>query len=209
MSMSPLDNEAGRYVVGADSRPVTRRIYQEVMRRFNAGQGVTEIRRELRQMSKNDPNYKTSNAGVSGLVREFKDIKAKRGATTKVGKNRRPGKGSIVQSGMNFGARYRYFGEVHIWQTGEDFTENFTEEGVFGDDPIDPSDLEGEDRGEPYEVVPVYFSNDELLTRELIEEKLKAMGQAIAMKGGTNRANYQNNLYVHHVEIKSIQESAK
>jgi len=207
--MSPLDNEAGRYVVGADSRPVTRRIYQEVMRRFNAGQGVTEIRRELRQMSKNDPNYKTSNAGVSGLVREFKDIKAKRGATTKVGKNRRPGKGSIVQSGMNFGARYRYFGEVHIWQTGEDFTENFTEEGVFGDDPIDPSDLEGEDRGEPYEVVPVYFSNDELLTRELIEEKLKAMGQAIAMKGGTNRANYQNNLYVHHVEIKSIQESAK
>ena len=51
--MSPLDNEAGRYVVGADSRPVTRRIYQEVMRRFNEGQGVTEIRRELRQMAKN------------------------------------------------------------------------------------------------------------------------------------------------------------
>lgn len=209
MSMSPLDNEAGRYVVGADSRPVTRRIYQEVMRRFNEGQGVTEIRRELRQMAKADPNYKTSNAGVSGLVREFKDIKAKRGATAKIGKNRRPGKGSIVQSGMNFGARYRYFGEVHIWATGPEWAENFTEDGVFGEEPINPSDLEGEDRGEPYEVVPVYFSRDELLTKELIEGKLEEMGKAIALKGGTNRANYQNNLYVHHVEIKSIQESAK
>ena len=209
MSLSPLDNEAGRYVVGADSRPVTRRIYQEVMRRFNEGQGVTEIRRELRQMAKTDPNYKTSNAGISGLVREFKDVKAKRGATAKVGKNRRPGKGSIVQSGMNFGARYRYFGEIHIWQTGEDFAENFTEEGVFGEEPINPSDLEGEDRGEPYEVVPVYFSDDELLSVELIEGRLLSMGQQIALKGGTNRANYQNNLYVHHVEIKSIQESAK
>ena len=207
MTMSPLDNEAGRYIVGADSVPVTRRIYQEVMKRFNDGQGVTQIRRELHQIAKEDPTYKTSNASVTGLVREFKEVKAKRGATAKIGKSRRPGRGSIVKSGMNFGSKYRYFGEVHIWQTGEDFEDE--REGDFGDrEPLEADDLEGEDRGEPYEIVPVYFSRDELLTLDLIEAKLKEMGDSIALKGGTNRANYNRNLYVHHVELKSIQESA-
>ena len=171
MTMSPLDNEAGRYIVGADSVPVTRRIYQEVMKRFNDGQGVTQIRRELHQIAKEDPTYKTSNASVTGLVREFKEVKAKRGATAKIGKSRRPGRGSIVKSGMNFGSKYRYFGEVHIWQTGEDF-EDYRDDEVLGDrEPLDPDDLEGSDKGEPYEIVPVYFSRDELLTLDLIEAK--------------------------------------
>ena len=200
--VSPLDNEAGRYIVGGNSRPVTRRIYQEVLKQFKAGNGVTAIRNNLRLLAKDNPEYKTSNEGVTGIVRELKEIEGKRNVTARIGNRRRPGKTSIVKSGMRFGSRYRYFGEIHLWIRPE----GEYEEGVFGDDSVLDGDREN---GEPYDIVPVYFSSDELLTMEEIKSRLEGMGQSIALKGGINRRDYQSGLYVHHVEVKSVQESAK
>ena len=201
---SPLDSVAGRFGTGKASRPVTRRVYQEALRMYRAGEGTTAIRASLHARGKTDPLYKTSNGAISGLVKEFKEVVAKRSSAGKISGQQRPGRASLVKSGMTFGHKYMYYGEVHIYQRPETDEGDEDEEEYFGEDDEDGEGGEGE----LYEIVPLGFGDDELLTTEMIKAKLMSYGVAIAQKGGTNRANYQNGLYAHHAVVTSIQQSA-
>jgi len=201
---SPLDSVAGRFGAGKASRPVTRRVYQEALRMYRAGEGTTAIRASLHARGKTDPLYKTSNGAISGLVKEFKEVVAKRSSAGKISGQQRPGRASLVKSGMTFGHKYMYYGEVHIYQRPESGEGEEEEQEYFGEDDEDGEGGEGE----LYEIVPLGFGDDELLTTEMIKAKLMSYGVAIAQKGGTNRANYQNGLYAHHAVVTSIQQSA-
>ena len=205
---SPLDSVAGRFGAGKASRPVTRRVYQEALKMYRAGEGTTAIRASLHARGKTDPLYKTSNGAISGLVKEFKEVVAKRSSAGKISGQQRPGPKTVIKSGMTFGHKYMYYGEVHIYQRPESGEgEEGLEESEAREQDFADEDGEGGE-GELYEIVPLGFGDDELLTTEMIKAKLMSYGVAIAQKGGTNRANYQNGLYAHHAVVTSIQQSA-
>ena len=201
---SPLDSVAGRFGAGKASRPVTRRVYQEALRMYRAGEGTTAIRASLHARGKTDPLYKTSNGAISGLVKEFKEVVAKRSSAGKISGQQRPGPKTVIKSGMTFGHKFMYYGEAHIWQLPEEGERDY-EEDEEGEEDEDGG-VSGS--GEPFEVVPLGFGDDERLTVDMIEAKLFSMGEQIARRGGTNRANYQNGLYAHHAVVTSIQQSA-
>lgn len=139
------------------------------------GKKVTEIRKHV----------KASNLVVGQVAKEYRLIGSKRTSAKHITNRGKP-RGSIVQTGMRFGTKYRYHGEIHLWVKDEETGKE-----------------------SPYEIIPMYFGQDELLTGEQIRTWLEAKGEEIAERGGTGRQNrdYVEGLFVHHVVITSIQRS--
>jgi len=179
--MSTTSFGVGRYARGAESRPVSGEVRNQIISMLTPPNAltVTQIRKRV----------KASNLVVSEIAREYRAIGAKRSAARNLTNKARP-KSIVVQTGMSFGTEYRYHGVIHIWQY---------------------ADEEVEEGGLPrfYEEIPAYFGDDTLLSGAQIRERLEAIGEQIAARGGSGRGgrDYAEGLFVHHVVITSVQRS--
>ena len=172
--VTPTGFRAGIYGVGKAARPVSGEVRHIIQQFVNAGRGTSFIRKQLRAA-----NIKVSNVGVSGVVKETREIQ-RSGAKFVTGKARP----RAVRVGIQFGKRFHYSGIAHLYYEDE----------------------EGFDR--PLEDVDVTWEDDRHLTGEEIRERIQQVGELVAEHGGTGKSKlgYQENVYVHHVTIRTTLE---
>lgn len=102
--------------------------------------------------------FRFSNQAMTDLFREFRSIAAKSTGLRNIPLDFRPGINTVSRVQMSFRTRYQYTGIARL----RDF-----DTGIIQD-------------------VAVSFGDDRLLTRRQIEERIRAIGEQVADKGGIN-----------------------
>lgn len=105
-----------------------------------------------------DVGFRFSNQAVTDLFREFRSIAGKSAGLRNIPLDFRPGINTVSRVNMSFRTRFQYTGIARLVDA---------ETGIVQD-------------------VPVAFGDDRLLTRREIEERIRAIGEQVADKGGIN-----------------------